>query len=151
MNYGELAEAEAPSLAAYKLVHEVEREFKTAAELDEKYDFAGAPRGLGLLYRDAPIWPLSIGSKRKAHEWLDRAAALAPDFPENQLVLAETHLQWHQKDEAEKSLAKLAAIWPAAQTNLTGVDWECSWQDWTGRRTAAETECSRIAKPRSNH
>ena len=34
MNFGQLAEAEAPSIAAYKLVKEIEREFKTAAELD---------------------------------------------------------------------------------------------------------------------
>ena len=112
MDFGQLAEAEAPSIAAYKLVKEIEREFKTAAELDEKYDFAGPPRCLGLLYRDAPIWPVSIGSKRKAHEWLDRAAALAPDFPENQLNLAESHVRWHQASRggegAEKTRSPLA-------------------------------------------
>src|ERR1039458_1919307 len=65
MDFGQLAEAEAPSIAAYKLVKEIEREFKTAADLDETYDFAGPPRCLGLLYRDAPSWSISIGSKRK--------------------------------------------------------------------------------------
>jgi hypothetical protein len=98
MNFGELAEAEAPSLAAYKLVHEVEREFKAATALDETFDFAGPPRCLGLLYRDAPGWPLSIGNKKKAKEFLEHAAALAPDYPENifeprrvALALARTH------------------------------------------------------------
>jgi len=47
MNFGQLADAEAPSMAAYKLVHEVEREFKSAAELDEHFDFAGPARNLG--------------------------------------------------------------------------------------------------------
>ena len=75
MNFGELAEAEAPSIAAYKLVNEIEREFKAAADLDEHFDYAGPARCLGLLYRDAPGWPISIGSKHKAREWLERAAA----------------------------------------------------------------------------
>ena len=123
MNFGQLAEAEAPSIAAYKLVKEIEREFKTAAELDEKLDYAGPPRCLGLLYRDAPGWPISIGSKRKAREFLDRAAALAPEFPENQLNLAESQVRWHQPAEAAKALKKLDALWPSAQTNLVGEVW----------------------------
>jgi tetratricopeptide (TPR) repeat protein len=146
MDFGQLAEAEAPSIAAYKLVKEIEREFKTAADLDETYDFAGPPRCLGLLYRDAPSWPISIGSKRKAREWLDRAAALAPDFPENQLNLAESHVRWHQAAEAEKALKKLEAIWPAARTNLTGEVWEPSWDDWTSRRTAVKAEFEKAFK-----
>jgi hypothetical protein len=72
------------------------------------------PRNLGLLYRDAPGWPFSIGSKRKAREWLERAAALAPDYPENQLNLAESHCAGMKPDEAEKGeLKKLDALWPA--------------------------------------
>jgi hypothetical protein len=135
-NMGELADAEAPSLAAYKLVHEIEQEFLTAAKLDKNYDYAGAPRCLGLLYRDAPGWPLSIGSKAKARDWLVRAAVLAPDYPENFLNLAEAHLRWHEGPEADTALKKLDALWPSAQTNLTGVAWEKSWSDWTHQRTA---------------
>lgn len=146
MNFGQLAEAEAPSIAAYKLVKEIEREFKAADELDEKLDFAGPPRCLGLLYRDAPGWPISIGSKRKAREFLERAAALAPDFPENQLNLAESHLRWHQPGEAEKALKKLDALWPAAQTNLVGEGWEQSWDEWRTRRTAVQAELQKIYK-----
>ena len=146
MDYGELAQAEAPSMAAYKLIREIEREFKAAADLDERLDFAGPPRCLGLLYRDAPGWPISIGSKRKAREWLDHAAALAPDFPENQMNLVESHVQWHQEAEAEKAWQKLAAIWPAAHTNLAGVAWEQSWDDWTTRRAAAKTDFQKAFK-----
>jgi hypothetical protein len=140
MNYGELAQAEAPSVAAYKLVREMEHEFKLAVALDEKFDYAGPVRCLGLLYRDAPGWPVSIGSKRKARELLDHAAALFPDYPENQLNLAESHLQWHQHNEAGKALNKLDAIWNPARTNLTGELWEKSWSDWTNRRAAAKAE-----------
>jgi hypothetical protein len=35
---------------------------------------------------------------------------------------------------------KLAAIWPAARTNLTGVAWEETWDDWTARRKAAKAD-----------
>ena len=150
MNLGELAQAQAPSLASYRLVHEVEREFLAAAERDVHFDFAGPARCLGLLYRDAPGWPLSIGSKRKAHEWLVRAAALAPEFPENQLNLAETYLKWRQKEEAENALVKLAAIWPAAHTNLTGVHWEKDWFDWKQRRESVQTEFNRVFKAQSS-
>jgi len=146
MNYGELADAEAPSLAAYKLVHEIEREFKTAAELDEHFDFAGPVRNLGLLYLQAPGWPLSVGSKRKAREWLERAASLAPDYPESLLNLAEAQLQWQQAGEAEKTLQKLDACWPVALMKLTGAAWEPSWDDWHRRRLAAKTESGRLGQ-----
>ena len=146
MNDGELAEAEAPSMAAYKLVREIEHEFKTAADLDEAFDHAGPPRCLGLLYRDAPGWPLSIGSKHKAREWLERAAALAPDFPENQLNLAESHVRWRQAAEAALAIKKLDTIWPAARIHFTGEAWEPDWADWTARRTAVEADFQKTFK-----
>lgn len=140
LNFGELADAEAPSLTAYKLVHQIEHEFIRAAELDPHLDFAGPARCLGLLYRDAPGWPISIGSKHKSREWFDRAAKLSPDYPENHLNLAESHLRWHQRDEAAAALKKLDAVWLPAQTNLTGAAWEKSWSDWTRQRKAAQAE-----------
>lgn len=145
MNVGELAQAEAPSLAAYKMVHEVEREFMAAAELDVRYDFAGPARNLGELYFQAPSWPLSVGSKHKAREWLERAAALAPEYPENLLCLAEAQLQWRQLDEAAKTLRRLAANWPVAVTNLTGEAREKDWSEWTARRVTATAEYRRLA------
>ena len=146
MNLGELAQAEAPSLAAYKLVHEVEREFKAAADLDIRFDYAGPARNLGELYFQAPGWPLSIGSKHKAREWFERAAVLAPDYPENLLNLAEAHLQWREKDEAAKILRLLATNWPVALTNLSGVAHEKDWRDWSARRTAALAEFQKAFK-----
>lgn len=139
MNLGQLAQAEAPSVAAYHLVHEVEREFQRAAELDVKFDHAGPARTLGLLYFQAPGWPLSIGSKAKAREWLERAAELAPDYPGNQLNLAEARLKWRQREELAATLKKLDAIWPAARTNLTGESWEQTWHEWDARRTAVKS------------
>jgi tetratricopeptide (TPR) repeat protein len=147
MNYGQLAKAEAPSLAAYRLVREMEREFKTAADLDAGFDYAGPERSLGLLYRDAPGWPFSIGSKRKAREFLERADTLAPDYPENPLNLAETYLRWRDLDRARSELDALDALWPKARTNFTGTAWEQSWDDWSARRNAVREKLGELLAP----
>jgi hypothetical protein len=138
MNLGKLAEAEAPSLAAYHLVHEVEHEFETAAELDVHFDYAGPARNLGELYFQAPSWPLSVGSKKKAREWLELAVRLAPDYPENLLSLAEARWKWHEHAEFAATMNQLAALWPAAKTNFTGAAWDSSWLDWETRRAALQ-------------
>lgn len=138
LNLGELARTEL--LGALKLVKEMEPEFKLAVQLDPKFDYAGPARNLGLLYRDAPGWPTSIGSKRKALSLLEQAAKLAPDYPENRLNLVETRLQWKERDDARRELKLLDALWPKAQTNFTGVAWEQSWADWNSRRDKAHQE-----------
>ena len=145
MNYGQLARAEAPSLAAYRLVRQMESEFKTAADLDKTFDYAGPERCLGLLYRDAPGWPFSIGSSRKAREWLEQAAIFAPDYPENHLNLAESFLQWHESDEAKSELTTLDTLWPDARKKFTGENWEQSWDDWSTRRDAARKKLAEIS------
>ena len=145
MDLGQLARTEL--LGALKLVREMEREFKTAAELDAQFDFAGPERNLGLLYRDAPGWPASIGSKRKARTYLELAVKLAPAYPENHLNLAESHLQWHESDTAKSELKALDALLPAARTNFTGVQWEQSWDDWTTRRDAARKKLDESSAP----
>jgi hypothetical protein len=134
LNLGQLAQAE--RLGALKLVHEMQHEFKMAANLDVHFDFAGPERGLGLLYREAPAWPVSIGNRQKARQFLEAAAALAPDDPENILNLGEAYLKWDDHTLAQRELFALDALWPQAQTNLTGQVWEASWQDWSKRRDA---------------
>jgi hypothetical protein len=145
MNLGQLARAE--TLGALRTVKEMELEFKTAAGLDEHLDFAGPERGLGLLYRDAPGWPVSIGSRHKARQLLEQAEKLAPDLPENHLNLIESCLQWHDPTDARRKLQTLDALWPGARTNFTGAAWERSWCDWTLRKTAAEQTLAEAFKP----
>jgi tetratricopeptide (TPR) repeat protein len=145
MNLGQLARTEL--LGALKLVREMEREFKTAADLDVHFDFAGPERCLGLLYRDAPGWPASIGSRRKAREFLEQAAKLSPDFPENILNLAESDLKWNERDEAKNELGALDALWPDAQKKFTGEIWERSWDDWTTRRDTARKKLGETPAP----
>ena len=132
MNMGQLARSE--MLGGLKLVREMEREFKTTAGLDAQFDFAGAERGLGLLYRDAPGWPMSIGNRQKAHENLESAVTLAPAYPENVLNSAESWLKWGDRTNAKKELDALDTLWPQAQKDLSGQKWEPSWDDWSKRR-----------------
>ena len=145
MNYGQLATAEAPSPAAYRLVHQMEREFKTAEGLDRSFDYAGPARCLGLLYRDAPGWPFRIGNRRRARDWLEQAARVAPEYPENVLNLVESYSRWRDRGAARQELRALEALWPKAQTNFTGVNWEQSWRDWTARKKAVEQALGRTS------
>ena len=135
MNLGQLARTE--YLGALALVKEMEPEFKAAGDLDPLFDHAGPKRNLGLLYRDAPGWPVSIGNPSKAQSLLKQSVKLAPDYPENYLHLIESYLKWKEPDDARKVLRALDAIWPAARTNLTGAKWEQSWDNWSTRRDAA--------------
>ena len=146
MNLGKLAQAEAPSLAAYRLVREMENDFLAAAKLDANFDHAGPARALGELYFQAPGWPFSVGSKSKACEWLERAVALAPEHPGNQLNLAEAQLKWREREEFEITMKNLDARWAAAQTNFTGIAWEADWLDWKARRAALKAEFQKIYK-----
>lgn len=145
MNLGKLAQAEAPSLAAYRMVYDVEAAFLNATRLDVRYDHAGPARNLGQLYFQAPGWPLSVGNKRKARHWLEMAVSLEPGYPENQLKLAEARLKWHETSLFQASLTNIAAIWPVARTNFAGQTWEHRWPDWDARRKALEEESQKLA------
>jgi hypothetical protein len=138
MNLGQLARTE--FLGALRLVWEMEHEFLAAAALDSRLDHAGPERNLGLLYREAPGWPISIGSQHNARPFAEQAARLAPDYPENHLNLIESYLKWGEPDAAKKQLRALDAIWPAAQKNLAGAKWVHSWDDWSLRRAAVHKQ-----------
>jgi hypothetical protein len=145
MNLGQLARTK--SMGALKLVKEMESEFQTALSLNKQIDFGGPARSLGLLYRDAPGWPMSIGSKRKAKMYLQQALQIAPDFPENLLVMAESDLKWSDRADAQKQLDALDALWPKAQKKFTGENWERDWTDWANRRDAARKKLAEVSAP----
>jgi tetratricopeptide (TPR) repeat protein len=131
MNLGQLARTK--QLGALRLVKEMQDAFYRARELEAKFDYAGADRCLGLLYRDAPGWPLSVGNRALARQHLLQALQLAPLYPENPLNWAETLWQWRQWEEARKQLPAVQRAFAAARTNLTGMEWAASWRDWTNR------------------
>ena len=131
MNLGQLAQTK--TLGALRIVDEMEREFKTARDLDAKFDYGGPDRNLGLLYREAPGWPASIGSKTKARQHLQRAVALAPGYPENHLCLLEACLQWGDKKSFLRELKVIEELLPKARKEFAGDPWAPSWADWDKR------------------
>ena len=98
-------------------VGEMQTALKRAIELDERYDFAGPLRVLGILYLRTPQPPASIGSPRKGLQLLRQAVELFPDYPENYLYLAEALHDTGRADEAKEALRKLleAKPWPDQQ------------------------------------
>jgi tetratricopeptide (TPR) repeat protein len=133
MNIGRVADLKR-NLSAFNMVKDVEKSFQRARQIDEKFASAGADRNLGLLYQNAPGWPLSVGDKKLARKHLQRAVELAADYPENRLNLAEAALDWKDRKLIQNELDALEKIWPRAKTNLTGLDWEFDWRDWEKRR-----------------
>jgi tetratricopeptide (TPR) repeat protein len=146
LNLGQLARTR--SLGALKLVGEMEREFLRARELDSHFDYAGADRTLGLLYRDAPSIG-SVGSRTKAHQRLQQAVDLAPDYPENRLNLVEAYLKWGDRNSARRELKQLEADLPRSQNDFPGARWEGAWADWDERLTKARRALDLPAKVES--
>jgi len=131
MNLGQLARTR--TLGALKLVKEMEETFKKARELDPSVDYAGPDRCLGLLYRDAPVWPISVGNKSKTRFHLRRALELAGDFPENQLTWLESLLNWGEGKACLSQLPVTENVLQKARTNYVGEAWAASWEDWNRR------------------
>jgi tetratricopeptide (TPR) repeat protein len=132
MSLGQLARTK--MLGALSIVKEMEREFKVAQDDDERWDYAGPARNLGELYYQAPGWPTSIGSRHKARYWLERAVAIAPEYPENHLNLLEAYLEWGDTSGVQRELQALEDVWPAARLGYPGRRWESDLADWKQRR-----------------
>ena len=144
LNLGEIARTK--SMGALKLVDEMEAEFTQAVQLDDKFDFGGADRALGLLYLDAPVWPVSVGSRSKARQHLMRAVELSPDYPENRLCLLEADLKWNNHAGIIEQSAKLKELWPEAHQKYSGEAFEMNWVDWQQRWDNIQKE---LQKPRT--
>lgn len=140
LNLGQLARTK--SLGALKLVGQMEQEWTIARQLNERFDYAGPDRNLGLLYRDAPSL-ISVGSKSAARKHLERAVSLAPEYPENRLNLIESELQWGYRAEALSGLNALGTAWPAARSRFSGVTWAATWSDWQKRMQEVKKKLER--------
>jgi tetratricopeptide (TPR) repeat protein len=144
MNLGQLAQTK--KLGALKIVDEMEREFKAARGFDAGFDFAGPERGLGLLYLDAPGWPMSVGNRNKARQHLQKAVELSPDFPDNRLSLLEAYLKWGEKQNVQSQLEVVEKVLAAACKKLTGEAWTTSWEDWDRRWEKIKSKMSESEK-----
>lgn len=148
LNEGQLARTK--SLGALRLVDQMESEFTRAIALDPLFDYAGAERSLGLLYRDAPVLG-SIGSRSKAKRHLERAVELAPQFPENRLNLVESELKWGDRRSARHELKLLEDALPAARTQFAGSTWASSWADWEARLDKAKKTLEEPVRLETTH
>jgi len=131
LDLGRLAQTK--FLGALKLVNEMEVNFKRSTELDPKLDFSGAHRSLGLLYRDAPGWPTSLGDRGKARNHLKKAVELSPDYPDNQLTYLESLLNWGEKKAVAEQIATVETILKNARERLTNDASRFNWPDWDKR------------------
>jgi tetratricopeptide (TPR) repeat protein len=138
MNLGQLAQTK--SLGALPLVRQMQKEWDAAVALDPHVDFAGPDRNLGMLYRDTPGPPLSIGNRVQAIQHMMRAVELSPEYPENHLNLIESQIKWNQMAQAAHEEERLRAILPAARKQLTGPHWKDAWKDWQARQDAIEAK-----------
>ena len=127
--------------SARDLVEEMAKEAKAAADLDERYDHAGARRLLGVVYLRAPGWPASIGDPEEGLMQLKRTIEIDPAFPHNRLYYAEALLANDRLDDAEKEIAGVRAAPPTTDP---------LWLHETGRlhKMAADLE-KRIAQKRN--
>ena len=131
-NLGQLAQTK--KMGALPLLRQMEDHWQKALMLTPGTDFAGPDRSLGLLYDQAPGWPMSIGSKSKSRQHLEHAVVLAPDFPENHLTLIEVLVKWKEMGRAREAMAALNKLWDGARTKYSGPKWESDWEDWEKRK-----------------
>lgn len=131
MNQGQLART--MNLGALRIVNEMEAHFETARKLDPEFDYAGPDRNLGLLYFEAPGWPLSVGNRSKASAHLHKAVDLAPHYPENRLNLMEACQRWNQNIQLRRQMKDWERNLEAAHDQFSGDRWHWAWIDWEER------------------
>ncbi len=103
VNYGSYGQ-EKGIMQSLSLINPVKDAAEKALKLDENYFYGGPFRVLGRLYHKAPGFPFSIGSTKKAIEYLEKAVASGPKFFLNRLFLAEAYLSDRKKDKAREQL-----------------------------------------------
>jgi len=134
MNQGQLART--MSLGALKLVNQMEAQFETALQLDATFNYAGPHRNLGLLYLQAPGWPVSVGNRSKARSHLHKAVELAPLYPENRLNLMEAYEQWKDTESLRRQMKEWESHLAEARKVFSGAVWSGDWSLWDQRLKA---------------
>jgi len=145
LNLGQLARTK--TLGALPIVRDMEVAFLKAISLDPGHDHAGAHRNLGLLYRDAPGWPASIGNRSKARQHLERTIKLFPHYPGNRITYLETLLEWDEEETVKKAIPEVQKILDGARTSLTGPEWASSWAEWQARWKKIQEQVGLTPKP----
>jgi tetratricopeptide (TPR) repeat protein len=131
LNLGQLAKVRL--LKGLAIVAEMEKVFLTVRKLDPLFDYAGADRALGLLYHQAPGWPISVGNRDKADHHLNEAVRLQPDYPGNRIALAEFLWETRQINSFRGEWDRIQALIGRVREGFSGPDWELSWVEWEHR------------------
>jgi hypothetical protein len=131
LNLGQLARTRL--LGALKLIDEMEREWTVAIRLDPKFDYGGPHRAIGVLYRDAPGWPTSIGSEKKSRLNLSKAIELHPEYPGNRLSYYEGLIEWGDKKVIREKAKETHEFLQQARAVFSGERWDLDWADWDRR------------------
>jgi hypothetical protein len=131
LNYGQLARTKL--LGALKLIDLMEAEWTLAIQLDPKFDYGGPHRAIGVLYRDAPGWPTSIGSEKKSRAHFEKAVALAPTYPGNVISQLEGFIEWGDKAAVRRKAREVDTFLQKARLEFSGERWAWDWQDWDRR------------------
>jgi tetratricopeptide (TPR) repeat protein len=136
---------------AFRILREMERALLTAAQLDCEFDYGGPDRSLGMLYLQAPPWPVSIGNRPKARAHLERAVQLDPGYPENRIALAEAFARWGETKSLGRELGLIEELLPKVRARFGGALWEQSWQEWEDRfHKLRRTHEQLVASPRAS-
>jgi tetratricopeptide (TPR) repeat protein len=104
-------------------VAEMEPALKRAGEIDERYDYDGPLRVLGVLLLRTPQPPVSIGSPRKGLRLLQRAVERFPDYPENYLYLGEALRDAGRTEEAKAAWQKAIALPAPVGRDVEAARW----------------------------
>lgn len=94
---------------------DIRRDAGRAVEIDSSYRQAGPHRVLGALYLRAPGPPAGVGSLRRALRHLEAAVEIAPDHPENLLLLAEAYLEDERSGAARELLDRAERLLDEAE------------------------------------
>jgi len=142
MNLGQLARTK--GLGALKIVGQLKSAFERARELDDRQEYAGPDRNLGLLFRDAPSW--TVGDRKEAQVHLAKAVTIAPDYPDNRLELIEGYFKWGDRVSAQAELETLEKQWPKLHEQFSGPKWQRQWADWQTRLEGFQKKIEKTRK-----
>jgi hypothetical protein len=116
-------EARAHPMHASELLKSMLENLGRAETAQADYDEAGPARVRALVLLKAPPWPLGPGDAAEGLKAAQRASALRPDYPPNQLVLAQALAKNGDQDAARASYARARRLAMARPASTERDDW----------------------------
>jgi tetratricopeptide (TPR) repeat protein len=112
------------TIGAKFMVPSVRDAEKKAMAIDSCYDHGGPPRVLGSLYAEAPPWPASIGDPDKGVDLIQQALKCGPDWPLNNLLLANALVKAERYDDAKKQYQIVLDAQPRPEDQHFLPEWQ---------------------------